>query len=256
MLKLTPQQRIAIYKDLEKSLDLGFYKGLDIFNTQTADILERAKKEFDEVLNKMIDDFESKLDTNGKRVLHKMIKDLEIKDGEDGRDGARGEQGPAGPAGKDGKDGKSVKGDKGEPGKPGPIGLPGKPGKEGSPDKPLDIAKKLNTLDGVIDQKVIKGLPGLLKNLQNSIRERKAVNKGAGGGMGNWVHQVFSVTSATTSVTLSNNIAANGTAIMVRYQGQLLAHGVQYSISSRVITLNFTPDNVPNTFIEVTYVRA
>lgn len=44
-------------------------------------------------------------------------------------------------------------------------------------------------------------------------------------------HTLFPVGSATTSVTLTSGVAAQGTAIFVRYQGQLLDHGVDYTVN-------------------------
>ncbi len=52
----------------------------------------------------------------------------------------------------DGKDGKN--GEKGDPGIP---GMSGRDGKDGSPDLPEMIAQKLNTLEGVLEAKVVKG---------------------------------------------------------------------------------------------------
>ena len=60
----------------------------------------------------------------------------------------------------------------------------GEPGTNGSPDMPLDIAKKLNTLDGEVDKKVIKGLTEELAGISASIRSVAARSKKqiAGGG--------------------------------------------------------------------------
>ena len=58
---------------------------------------------------------------------------------------------------------KTIKGEKGDRGEAGIDGLDGKDGangKDGSPDTPEQIADKLNTLEGVIDSKVIKGYNG------------------------------------------------------------------------------------------------
>jgi hypothetical protein len=92
-----------------------------------------------------------------------------------------------------------------------------------------------------------------LKNTPNNSTQYGSGLVRSGGGMGNWEHQVFNTSSATTSITLSRNVAAGGSAILVRYQGQLLAHGVQYTISGKVITFTFTLQD--STFVEVTYVR-
>lgn len=129
------------------------------------------------------------------------------------------------------------------------------PGKDGSPDKPLEIAGKLNTTEESVDQKVIKGLTKRFNTIEKVIREKREGGGGgkAGGGMGNWVHEVFNTSSATTTISVVNKVAANGSAILVRYQGQLLAHGVQYTISDRTISFTFTLQD--STYVEVTYVR-
>lgn len=98
------------------------------------------------------------------------------------------------------------------------------------------LVKRVNT--------AIKGLRG---KLGGPVKQ--------GGGMGNWTHQVFEISSATTSVTLNSRVAAGGNAILVRYQGQLLAHGVQYTSpgTGKNLPLLFTPAD--NTYLEVTFVR-
>lgn len=112
---------------------------------------------------------------------------------------------------------------------------------------PDEVVEKINKADAKIKPEQVEGL-------KEAIRRVGAKQDGGGGGMGNWQHEVFSISSATTTVTLARNVAAGGSAILVRYQGQLLAHGVQYTISGKVITLAFTPDD--STFLEVTYVRS
>lgn len=79
---------------------------------------------------------------------------------------------------------------------------------------------------------------------------------GGGGGMGQPTHEVFSVSSATTSITLQSRVAFNGAAIFkFAYQGQELHQGVHYTSpgSTKVVPLLFTPDDG---FIEVIYIRA
>ena len=128
----------------------------------------------------------------------------------------------------------------------------GKDGEDGSPDTPQQIADKLNKLIEKIDISVIKGLELRLTNLGNSIRQ--SVTKGGqSGGMGNWIHESFSVGSTTTYVTLANNISANGYALMVFYNGQFLPRGIGYTQSGKKITLLFTPDD--STSVDVAYVR-
>jgi len=188
-------------------------------------------------------------------VKEKSIVGQKGQKGDKGDRGDRGDRGIQGRSivGPKGLKGDSIKGDRGPRGYQGipGIGIEGRPGKDGSPDKPQEIANKINTLSQAINIDTIKGLDNIIKNLSSSIRAKNMVG---GGGMGNWMHEVFDTSSVTTSVTLTNNIAASGSAIMVRYQGQMLAHNVQYTVSGSTITFTFTLED--NTNIEITYVRA
>ncbi len=93
----------------------------------------------------------------------------------------------------------------------------------------------------------------LLKKNVRAVGSSKGEGYVKGGGMGNWIHETFATDSTTTSVTLKNRVAANSTAILVRYNGQLLFHGVQYTISNHIISFTFTLDN--SSTVDVTYVR-
>jgi hypothetical protein len=97
----------------------------------------------------------------------------------------------------------------------------------------------------------VENLSQELDTIRKNIRANNTAK--GGGGMGAWVHQAFSTSSATTTVTLSNNVAANSTALLVRYNGQLLAHGVQYTISGKTISFTFTLDD--NSTVDCTFVR-
>lgn len=125
-----------------------------------------------------------------------------------------------------------------------------------------EIAGKLNTTKDSVEQYVIKGLKktldGFTKSIQNIVRSSKERGGGStGGGMGNWLHQNTATTSATTTVTITTKVAASGYAMLVRYNGKLLAHNVDYTLNNatHVITfVGFTLED--NTFIDVTWVRA
>lgn len=125
--------------------------------------------------------------------------------------------------------------------------------KDGSPDKPIEIANKLNTLKEKVDMAVIKGLDNTLRIMSNSIRDRKGGGGKSGGGMGNAVAQTFSLLSSTTSLTLSNKVASGGKAIWVNYQGQQQAYGTHFTVSGKVVTLLFTP--VDGTFADIIFIR-
>lgn len=89
-----------------------------------------------------------------------------------------------------------------------------------------------------------------LRALQSSARAGSASR---GGGMGNAQHETKNVSSATTSVSLSSDVAASGRAIWASYQGQFLVYGTHYTISGKTMTLLFTPQD--DTFIDITYIR-
>lgn len=75
----------------------------------------------------------------------------------------------------------------------------------------------------------------LLKEFKNT-KETIMVGTGGGGSSNAPRHMLFAVDSTTTSVTLTSGVAAQGTAVFVRYQGQLLDHGTDYSVSGNKIT--------------------
>jgi len=90
-----------------------------------------------------------------------------------------------------------------------------------------------------------RGLDEIIKELLGKIKY--LVSRGATGVAVTHApaprHKVFAVSSATTYVELTSGVAAQGTAIFVRYQGQLLNHGVDYSV-----------DGIRVTFIDYTFV--
>ena len=177
--------------------------------------------------------------------------------GEKGEQGDKGEQG-ASIKGDSGD--KGDKGDKGEKGEQGERGFQGETGKDG---KGIDgkngdiitseeVATKLNTLEEVLDTKVLKGFKKIIKQLEDKIFY--AGKQKSGGGMGMPIHETFSVSGSTTSITLSYNVAANGRAIFtMRYQGQSLHWGEHYTVSGKVISLLFTP--VDNSTVDISYIR-
>lgn len=123
--------------------------------------------------------------------------------------------------------------------------------KEETPEEEAnEIADRLNILEEKVDIKVIKGLNNWLNNLKNSIREKSS----GGGGMGTPVHESHSLTTVTTYVDTTSNIAASGYALWVYYQGQMVARGVGYTVSGKRITLLFTPEN--GTYLDIMYIRA
>lgn len=128
-------------------------------------------------------------------------------------------------------------------------------GKDGSSDTAKEIAKKLNTLNEEVDTSVLKGFSKIISDMYKAINlSRKNSGGGGGGGMSNVMNQSFSVSSATTSITLNSRVGSNGRAIWLNYQGQQQAYNTHFTVSGQQVSLLFTPDD--NTFIDVIYIRA
>lgn len=64
-------------------------------------------------------------------------------------------------------------------------------------------------------------------------------------------HESFTMNGSDTSVTLLQGVSAAGTAIIVRYQGQTLDLGSQYTVNGNKVNFTFTPIN--GTTISITY---
>lgn len=116
---------------------------------------------------KKFDDIEENISSLD-NTLADYIESVPVpKEGEKGEKGDKGDQGERGEQGLHGMKGdKGDRGDRGEKGEKGDdgFGIDGKDGKDGvngkdgSPDTPEEIVVKLNTLEKVLDRKVIKGL--------------------------------------------------------------------------------------------------
>lgn len=103
---------------------------------------------------------------NTSSTTDKMVKFLEGMKGDKGDKGDRGEQGTQGIQGDKGEKGdeglEGKQGEKGEQGSDGNDGFHGRDGRDGlngSSDRPEDIAEKLNTLEEIVDYKVLKNIP-------------------------------------------------------------------------------------------------
>lgn len=140
------------------------------------------------------------------RIVERIFKELktflaskDLVKGESGEQGLKGERGSQGLQGIQG-----IKGEGGIQGKQGEKGIDGKQGsagKDGSPDKPKDIASKLNTLEEIVDISVIKGLKQQIENLKRALREKAS---GAGGGGDSL--QVFDLSASLDGVTKNFSI--------------------------------------------------
>ena len=224
-----------------------------VLDNKISEANQSLKTEIDKEINNKTQEIKKEIPD-----LNKVLESIKGKDGGKGEVGIKGDRGEKGQKGDDGRDGKDgLLGKQGErglmgvQGEKGTKGEIGKTGKDGSPDKPEDIAKKLNTLANVLKISLIAGLEERLNKIAWGARG-KVVSKG-GGGMGDWVHQSFNVNSSTTAITVSADIAGNGFALLAFYQGQNIFRGTHYTQSGRVLTLLFTPTD--NTVIDVTFVR-
>ena len=265
--------RLKKYLEIKQDPHLATLKMLEQAEAMAKNIAERAineqiqdlKRKYELSIADLVRGLEKQIPVLTQAVTKKLTEHV-IKNKEEYR----------------GADGISIKGDKGERGERGEKGEKGDKGDKGDPGTTpiagVDFPTKeeINTLiksslpkeDKKIKldfKEIARGIESLpekekldyyrgLKNTptNNNTQSSRGIIKG--GGMGNWEHEVFNTSSATTSITLAKNVAANGSAILVRYQGQMLAHGIQYTISGRIITPTFTLGD--STFIEVTYVRA
>ena len=237
------------------------------FDKQTAEIkaenerkiettINEARKKIFEDLKKEIPEYET------------LLENIKGKDGEDGEDGE--DSVVPGPQGEPGPKGDTVVGPPGPQGEPGPkgdtvVGPPGEPGKDGETPsnsqlltliKPLlptkdKLLKLIKPLVEKFEKKFDEKLKLLAKRVQDMLRVAKGGAKS--GGMGNIVTQSTAISSATTTITLTDRVASNGKAIWFNYQGQQQAYGTHFTVSGRVITLLFTPAD--DTYADIIYIR-
>lgn len=191
---------------------------------------------------KQLTELEDKVDNIGKIFEGVDLTKLETIEGEQGPQGPKGDSiigpvgpmGPQGPAGKDGKNGYiPIKGLDYTDGKD------GEPGKDGSPDTPEQIASKLNTLDGVIDAKVIKGgltTADIIKEIKKVKLDRKDI-KGLPLVDQRW-HGGFA--GVVTDATLTGN----GTA-----DSPLSAAGIAENYKSKVTAVDTTANYLFNKLV-------
>lgn len=232
-----------------------------LIETLVQTTLEQKRKEIEgtitenveETLSKVIDDkvaeqLRGEKGEAGKDADHQaIVKDVLVRVPKffpkDGKDGLRG---------LDGKDGKPGKNGIGHIG---PRGIPGRDGKDGKDGR---LIKPDEVVDKVIESE--KNLPiskidGLEQELATA-KQARGKRGGGGGGMGNVTHEQKSVSSSTTTVSTNSRIAGNGFALFCFYNGQMVARGVDYTVSAadqKTITLLFTPQN--STVFDIIYFR-
>lgn len=109
-------------------------------------------------------------------------------------------------------------------------------------------------LEGIEEEKeklAIDAIQDLRKELD--ALKRRPVGGGSGMDVSHWArHEAFTMNGSDTTVSLTQGIGAAGTACIVRWQGQTLDLGSQYTVSGNKITLvDFTPS--VDDIISVTY---
>jgi len=187
---LQQAKKIKFLKDNKEAKEVADIVVSEALEPITRNIEVNIKKnqvEHREIINKI-----DKEISEVKEDLENKIENIELTPGE------KGEKGEQGNPGLDGKDGytpikgndyfdgeKGDKGDSGKDGIDGKNGLDGKDGNDGSSDTPQQVADKINTLEDVIEPKVIKGLNKRLSVVDKNISEVKRMGGGGIGGPNN-----------------------------------------------------------------------
>ena len=138
-------------------------------------------------------------------------------------------------------------------------GLPGKNGTNVSlKDLQYFIGKELKKIPKDMSlEKAHKEIVKILEELRKEIELLKnrpqtpVYGKRGGGGMSDPRHESFTGDGSTTSFTLARSVAASGTAIIVRYNGQVQDLTTHYTVAGAVVSMTFTPAD--GTTISITY---
>lgn len=140
--------------------------------------------------------------------------------GDKGDKGDIGQKGEPGDQGEQGEQG--IQGIQGVRGYRGESGIDGKDGKDGSPDTPENIAAKINTLEGLIELKTLKGVDSILSPYEKrigSLEKSNALNpKGPidqrfrGGGLSSVSHDSTLTGLGTVASPLS--VASSGSSFL------------------------------------------
>ncbi len=162
----------------------------------------------------------------------KAVTPVKGRDYFEGKEGAMGPKGPKPLAGvdypipTDGKDGKP--------------GRDGAAGRDGSPDTPLEIARKLNSVENVLDIKVIKDSEKLfqpindrLTKIENKPEKGPVDQRWHGGGLSVISHDTTLTGSGTPSSPLSVVAAGTGTVTSVSITP---ANGVSGTVATPTTT--------------------
>lgn len=114
---------------------------------------------------------------------------------------------------------------------------------------------ELNKLEQKLSDLKIKDIDGLEEALKKLIKQQ---SKGATyttppTALYRPLHEVHTVTSATTTLSLAQAVSAEGTAIFVRYQGQMLDLDEHYTVNGNRVTFSNDITFIDNTLISITY---
>ena len=102
-----------------------------------------------------------------------------------------------------------------------------------------------------LDKSAIKGLEELFESV-TKLGKKVYVGTGAISASHAPLHEQFTMNGSDTSVALTQGVSAQGTAIFVRYQGQMLDLTRHYTVDGNKISfVGFTP--APNKIISITY---
>lgn len=196
----------------------------------------------EQAVDKMVSDFKSKVIVTAlKEITDQMSSDLktridgEIKKGvaaiplpKDGKQGDQGLPGKPGP-----------KGDMGQRGDRGPAGLKGDPGQGGESAQEINLDEVKTQFTPFIKELIEEVIKNIPKPLGASATTKM---RGGGSSLTTLITPSGAVDGSNAVFTLSHNPRSGG--LLFFLNGQLLTGGgVDYSISSRTVTLNTAPQS-------------
>lgn len=117
------------------------------------------------------------------------------------------------------------------------------------PTDKIDAEEIKNKLESLPDARKLSpyAIKDLIALIKSSVGRIKGVS-GGGGGMGDVVFKTFATSSSTTTLTLDDTPTSFGNALILIYQGAIQENGKHFTISGRIITLTFTPQDDTSMF--------
>ena len=217
-------------------------------------IKELTQQAIDQFLPRIVAEVTEYVKDEVATLEDRLVKGIKKGDkGEKGMKGDRGLVGPPGDPGKHGKDGVDGRDANEEVVAKKVLGMipkpiDGKDGINGSPDTPIQIAEKLNTLEEKVDITVIRGLQKTIQVLQRNIQDvKKRDYMGGGGGSssgGTWYTEVptGTIDGANMTFTVANTVGSSGKSMFLLYNGQVQEYGTHFTVSGSTITMTFAPE--------------